>query len=285
MRSYFVLSFASPGFMNSLMSSSHLLVGLPTNPLVLILLSSPGCQLKIFWSIFVPVGMLFYLPFATSVLCVFQSSKVSSFSSCSLRPLWYFSWCIQSSLLSVVSIVSLMSSCKDTSLSWSLSEFWSEPSSVFSGLAFCFSICIFFLFVQWGEASFVAWSWSFFRVFVIMSMFHWRRSMLAWWPYRKDDEVCGKVGSLSRSIIDDICGTLLTLLSACFWSLQFLAPRTRFFCPRYRALSLSAKTSISMLLTVISFAFILSWLLRIFVLSGWIPSPTASVLVLNSHSI
>ena len=92
------LFFPSRGFINSLMSSSHLFWGLPTNLLVLIWLSSPGCQLMICWSIFLLVGMQFYLPYATSVFCVFQPSMVSSFSSCSLLLLWYFSWCIQSSL-------------------------------------------------------------------------------------------------------------------------------------------------------------------------------------------
>ena len=47
-RSYFAFSFVSSGFKNSLMSSSHLLLGLPTSLRVLILLSSPGCQSKIF---------------------------------------------------------------------------------------------------------------------------------------------------------------------------------------------------------------------------------------------
>ena len=47
LRSYIVLSFTSPGFRNSLMSSSHLLLVLPTSLLVLILLSRPGCQSKI----------------------------------------------------------------------------------------------------------------------------------------------------------------------------------------------------------------------------------------------
>ena len=56
------------------------------------------------------------------------------------------------------------------------------------------------------------------------------------------------------------------------------------FCPRYRALYFS-KISILMLSTVISLAFSLSWLLRIFVLSGCIPRPTASVLLLKSHSM
>ena len=83
--------FFSLGFMNSLMSSSHLLLGLPTNLLVLFLLSSPGSQSIFFWSIFLLVGMLFYLPFATSVFCVFQSSKVSSFSPCNLLLLGYLS--------------------------------------------------------------------------------------------------------------------------------------------------------------------------------------------------
>ena len=46
-RSYFVFSFVSSGFKYSLLSSSHLLLGLPTGLRVLILLSSPGCQSKI----------------------------------------------------------------------------------------------------------------------------------------------------------------------------------------------------------------------------------------------
>ena len=57
------------------------------------------------------------------------------------------------------------------------------------------------------------------------------------------------------------------------------------FCPRYLALAVFPKISILILSTSISFAFILSWLLSIFVLSGWIPRPTASVLILNSQSI
>ena len=40
-----------------------------------------------------------------------------------------------------------------------------------------------------------------------------------------------------------------------------------------------------MLPTEISFSFTLSWLLSIFVLSGWIPRPTSSVLALMSHNI
>ena len=44
MRSYFVFSCISSVFRNSLKSSSHLFVGLPTCLWVLMLLSSPGCQ-------------------------------------------------------------------------------------------------------------------------------------------------------------------------------------------------------------------------------------------------
>ena len=47
-RSHFSLPFLSCGFKNSL-SSSHLLLGLPTGLRVLILLSCPGCQSKIFF--------------------------------------------------------------------------------------------------------------------------------------------------------------------------------------------------------------------------------------------
>ena len=57
------------------------------------------------------------------------------------------------------------------------------------------------------------------------------------------------------------------------------------FRTRYHAITPFAKTSILMLSTVISFAFTLSWLHSVFVVSVKIPRPTASVLVLNSHSI
>ena len=84
----FFCPFVSPGlFFNSLMSSSHLLLDLPTNLLVLILLSRPGCQSKI---------LLVHLSYGRNV---FQSSKVFSFSSSVLQFLWYSFWCIQSSLL------------------------------------------------------------------------------------------------------------------------------------------------------------------------------------------
>ena len=60
-----------------------------------------------------------------------------------------------------------------------------------------------------------------------MSTFHWRKSSSVLLPCWKG-EVCGKGGRLSMSIPDDICGTLSTLLLACFWSLLFPAPRTWF---------------------------------------------------------
>ena len=118
-RSYFLPSFVSPGFVNSLMSSSHLLLGLPTNLLVLMLLSSPGFQSKI---------CLVNLSFGRdaillvirhfSLLCVSTQKSIFIFfmySSASLVLLLMYS--IHSSSFSVVSIASSMSSWKDTSLS------------------------------------------------------------------------------------------------------------------------------------------------------------------------
>ena len=81
MRSYFFLSFTSPGFMNSLMSSSHLLLGLPTNLLVLVLLSSPGCQ-SIFFLVHLSSGrdaiLLAIRHF--SLLCVSIQQSIFIFS-------------------------------------------------------------------------------------------------------------------------------------------------------------------------------------------------------------
>ena len=133
--------------------------------------------------------------------------------------------------------------------------------------------CISFSSVQWGEASFVAKSLSPFRVFVWVSTFHLHRLKLTWWPYWKD-EVCGTIGSLSKSVPDDICGTLPTLLSVCCWLLLF--------CPRNRALSPFAKTSILMLSTVIYFTLTLYWLWIFSFCPGCIPSPTASGQILWS---
>ena len=71
----------------------------------------------------------------------------------------------------------------------------------------------------------------------------------------------------------------LFLISSVSWSSNVI------FCPRYLALAVFPKISILMLSTVISFYFYFSWLLSIFVLSGCMPRPTASVLILNSQSI
>ena len=116
MKSCLVPSFASPGFVNSLSSSSHLLLGLPTNLLVLIWLSSPRCQSKFVWSIFLLVGRLFYLPFATSVFCVSIQHGILMIIMCSPASLvLLLMYSIQSSSFSVESIASW----NDTSLSWS----------------------------------------------------------------------------------------------------------------------------------------------------------------------
>ena len=132
MRSYFLSSFVSPVLLSSLMSSSHLLSGLPTNLLVLILLSRPGCQLKI---------LLVHLSFGRNaillairhfiLLCVSIQKGIFIFfiySSASLVLLLMYS--IHSSSFPVMSISSSLSSWTDTSLSWSLLELCSEPSSV-----------------------------------------------------------------------------------------------------------------------------------------------------------
>ena len=53
---------------------------------------------KSFWSTFFQEGKQFWLPFATSVFCVFQSSMEPSVSPCVLRPPWCFIWCLRSNL-------------------------------------------------------------------------------------------------------------------------------------------------------------------------------------------
>ena len=118
-----------------------------------------------------------------------------------------------------------------------------------------------------------------------MSMFHLHKSSSVWSPYWRDG-VCGRVGNLSMSILDDTFGTLAAHAAFnLFLISSFSCSSNVIFCPRYRALSLYAKTSNLMLSTAISFAFILSWILSIFGLFGWIPNPTASVLALNSSNI
>ena len=168
MRSCLFPSFTSSGFVNSLISSSHLLFGLPTSLLVLILLSSPGCQSKFFLvhlSFCREANLLAIRHF--SLLCVSIRHGIFIFFMCSSASLVLLLMSsIHSSSFSVLSIASSMSSWKDTSLSWSLLEFWFEPSSVslsvahfcssssyftfsssvLSAASFLFSICIFFLF-------------------------------------------------------------------------------------------------------------------------------------------
>ena len=96
---------------------------------------------RFFWSTFLVVRKRFFLPFATSVFCVFQSNTVSSVLSCVLQLLWCFSWCVQSNLLLFrwSQLLRRISSWKDTSLSWSLLLSWSEPSSVSLSVAYLLS--------------------------------------------------------------------------------------------------------------------------------------------------
>ena len=69
-----------------------------------------------------------------------------------------------------------------------------------------------------------------------------------------------------------------------FLSSTFFCSSKVNFCPRCRALSLVARTSLLMLSIVTSFFFTFTWLL-IFVLLWCIPKPTDSVLLLKSHNI
>ena len=117
--------------------------------------------------------MLFYLPSSTSFFCVFQSSKVSSFSSCILLLLWYFSGCIRSILflfqkcqLLRQCLLGRTHHCLDLCHCSDLSplQFLGQSRTFFFffvlfRLLRCFVRCFFFfdlyflLFVQGGEAS------------------------------------------------------------------------------------------------------------------------------------
>ena len=99
----FVFSCVSSMFRNSLKSSSHLLLGLPTCRLVLMLVSSPGCQSK---------TLLFHLfSFGKTILrairhfvllCISSQHCILCFSICSLASLvLLFMNSIQSSSISV----------------------------------------------------------------------------------------------------------------------------------------------------------------------------------------
>ena len=127
--------------MNPLRSSSHFLLGLPINLLVLILLSRSGCQSNI---------LLVHLSFGRSVLlfvirhfsllCVSIQQGIFAFFMYSFASLiLLLMYCVHSSSFSVVSISSSLSSWKDTSLSWSLLELWPVLSSVSWSVAHFFS--------------------------------------------------------------------------------------------------------------------------------------------------
>ena len=61
--------------------------------------------------------------------------------------------------------------------------------------------------------------------------------------------------------------------------------RKLLFCPRYFARSFTGQTSTLMLSMVTSLFLFVPWLLRIFALSGWMFSPTLTVLFLESHIV
>ena len=115
----------SSGFRNSLRSSSHLLLGLPTCLRVSMLLSSPGCQSKtLLVHLFSGREAILLAIRHFSLQCVSIQHGIFCFSirsSASLVLLLMYS--IQSSSFSVESISSSASSWKDTSLSLSLFEF------------------------------------------------------------------------------------------------------------------------------------------------------------------
>ena len=141
--------------MNSLRSSSHLLLGLPTCLLVLMLVSRPGCQLKTLQAhLFSGREMILRAIRHFCLLCVSIQQVIFCFSMYSLASLVLFlMYSIQSFSFSAASISSSASSWKDTSLSWSFFEFCSEHSSVSlsvvssSSSSFTFSVPSSFLFV------------------------------------------------------------------------------------------------------------------------------------------
>ena len=100
--------------------------------LVLMLVSRPGCQLKtLLFHLFPGREMILRAIRHFCLLCVSIQQVIfcfSMYSSASLVLLLMYS--IQSFSFSVASISSSASSWKDTSLSWSLFEFCSEPSSI-----------------------------------------------------------------------------------------------------------------------------------------------------------
>ena len=118
--------------MNSLMSSPHLISGLPANLFILILLSRPGCQSKIvlvnhaFGRFVILLAMRHVSLLSVSIRQGFSHFLHVIF--CLFVLLLMYS--THSSFFSVVLISSFLSSWKDTSLSGSLFELCSAPSSV-----------------------------------------------------------------------------------------------------------------------------------------------------------
>ena len=97
----------------------HLLLGLPTCLLALMLLSSPGCQLKtLLFHLFAGRVMILRAIRHVCLLCISVQHFILCFSMCSSASfVLLLMYSIQSSSFSVASISSSASSWKDTSLS------------------------------------------------------------------------------------------------------------------------------------------------------------------------
>ena len=118
-RSYLVFSFVSSGFKNSLMSSSHLFWCLPTGLRVLLLLSRPGCQSKIYL-VHLSSGkdtILLAIRHFSLLSVSIQHGNFCFFMCSSASLVLLLMSSIQSSSFSVESMASSISSWKDTSLS------------------------------------------------------------------------------------------------------------------------------------------------------------------------
>ena len=119
-RSYLSFSCPSLDFMNSLRSSSHLLFGLPTCLLALMLLSSPGCQLNTHrFHLCTGRVMILLAMRHFNLLCISIQHFILCFSACSSASfVLLLMYSIQSSSFSVASISPSAYSWEDTSLSW-----------------------------------------------------------------------------------------------------------------------------------------------------------------------
>ena len=180
------------------MSSSHLLLGLPTILRVLILLSSPGCQSKIFLVHLSSGREQFFLPFATSVFCVFQSNMVSSFSHVFLcffgtpfdvfNPVFFFgrvNCFINVILEGHITVVIFVRILIPSSVSLSVTHLFSSSaclsvSSPFLSAAFFFLFVFSFCLYDKAKHLSLRSLDHFFMFFAIVSKCHLHMSMLVW---------------------------------------------------------------------------------------------------------